>query len=96
MTKRSNIMKTSALVVMSMFFLSASVPVLAKETPQDKFICELAVHNCLNKTELLEKRIEKLQKEIKNGNKYSPDELKILEHKLQDAIEQLEKIGGSE
>jgi len=89
-------MKTSALMVMAMFLMSAAVPVLAKETPQDKFICELAVHNCLNKTELLEKRIEKLQKEIKSGNKYSPEELKKLERKLQDAIDQLEKIGGSE
>jgi len=86
-------MKTSALVVMAAFLMSAAVPVYA-ETAQDKELCAISANTCLDKAKVLEKRIVKLKKEIKKGANYSPEEMKTLEQKLQDAMDQLDKIEG--
>ena len=47
-------MKTSALVVMSAFLMSAAVPAFAF-TNQDQFVCELAQVNCPAEAEILKK-----------------------------------------
>jgi len=86
-------MKTSALVVMAAFLMSAAVPVYA-ETAQDKELCAISANTCLDKAKVLEKRIVKLKKEIKKGANYSPEDMKTLEQKLQDAMDQLDKIEG--
>ena len=33
-------------------------------------------------------------KDIKSGKNYSPEEMKVLEQKLQDAMDQLDKVEG--
>ena len=86
-------MKTSAFVVMAAFLMSAAVPVYA-ETAQDKELCAISANTCLDKAKVLEKRIVKLKKEIKKGANYSPEDMKTLEQKLQDAMDQLDKIEG--
>jgi hypothetical protein len=86
-------MKTSALVVMAVFLMSVAVPVFA-QTAQEKEICAISANTCLDKAKTLEKRIVKLKKEIKAGKKYSPEEMKMLEQKLQDAMDQLDKVEG--
>jgi uncharacterized protein YlxW (UPF0749 family) len=87
-------MKTSALVVMAAFLMSAAVPVFAQDAQQQE-ICQIAAKNCLNKADILQKKVKKLNAEIKKGStKYSAEDLKMLEQKLQDAQDQLDKMEG--
>lgn len=86
-------MKTSAMVVMAVFLMSAAVPVFAQTAP-DQQQCAISANTCLDKAKILEKRVMKLKKEIKEGKSYSPEEMKMLEQKLQDAMDQLDKIEG--
>jgi hydroxymethylglutaryl-CoA reductase len=86
-------MKTSALVVMAAFLMSAAVPVFA-QTAQEQQQCAISANTCLDKAKALEKRIVKLKKEIKAGKSYKPEEMKTLEQKLQDAMDQLDKVEG--
>ena len=59
-------MKTSALVVMSAFLLSATGPVFAW-TNQDQFACEVAQVNCPAETESLEPRATRSRVELEPG-----------------------------
>lgn len=86
-------MRTSAMVVMAAFLMSAAVPVFA-ETAQEKEICAISANTCLDKAKILQKRVAKLKKEIKAGKSVSPEEMKALEQKLQDAMDQLDKVEG--
>jgi len=88
-------MKTSALVVIAAFLMSAAVPVFAQTAPEQQQ-CAISANTCLDKAKILEKRVMKLKKEIKAGKSYSPEEMKMLEHKLQDAMDQLDKIEGKQ
>jgi esterase/lipase len=86
-------MKTSALVVMAVFLMSPAVPVFAQSAPEQQQ-CAISANTCLDKAKILEKKVMKLKKEIKAGKSYSPEQMKMLEQKLQDAIDQLDKIEG--
>jgi glutamate 5-kinase len=87
-------MKKIAIIAMSAFLMAAAVPAIAQNT-QEKEVCQIAANSCLNKAELLEKRIQKLNGEIAKGStKYSAEDLKMLEQKLQDAMNQLDKLEG--
>jgi hypothetical protein len=88
-------MKTSALVVIAAFLMSAAVPVFAQTAPEQQQ-CAISANTCLDKAKILEKRVMKLKKEIKAGKSYSPEEMKMLEQKLQDAMDQLDKIEGKQ
>jgi Skp family chaperone for outer membrane proteins len=83
-------MKTSALVVMSAFLMSAAGPVFAM-THQEQLICEWTAGNCLNEVKILEKRITEIKNEIKKNGNGSPEEVKKLEKKLQDTMDQLKQ-----
>ncbi|MCM2357612.1 MAG: hypothetical protein NDI77_05640 [Geobacteraceae bacterium] len=88
-------MKTSAIIVLAALMMSATVPALAQQTKEEKVICELAAQNCLNKVDILEKRVKKLNTEIKKGSKtYSAEDLKKLEQKLQETQDLLDKMEG--
>ncbi len=87
-------MKKIAIVLLAAFLTSAVVPALAQDS-QEKEQCAIAANNCLNKAEILQKRIKKLKAQIKKGDtKYSAEEMKVLEQKLQDAMDQLDKMEG--
>lgn len=86
-------MRTSAMVVMAAFLMSAAVPVFA-ETAQEREVCAISANTCLDKAKILQKRVAKLKKEIKAGKSVSPEEMKALEQKLQDAMDQLDKVEG--
>ncbi len=87
-------MKKCAVVVLAAFLASAAVPVFA-DTAQEQETCAIAANNCLNKADILQKRIKKLRAEVKkNKDKYSVEEMKMLDQKLQDAIDQLDKVEG--
>jgi uncharacterized protein YlxW (UPF0749 family) len=88
-------MKNYAIVLIAALLLSAALPAVAQQTNEEKVICELAAKNCLNKADILEKRVKKLNKEIKKGSAtYSAEDLKKLEQKLKETQDLLDKIEG--
>ncbi len=91
-------MRKIAVAVMAAFMLTAALPAMAQMTKEEKDQCLLASKNCLNEVDSIQKRIKKLQTEIKKGKKvYTAEELKKLEDKLKevkDVLKELEE-GGS-
>jgi hypothetical protein len=85
-------MKKIALAVMAVFLMSAAVPVFA-ETAQEKEQCAISAGTCLTKAEMVEKRMKKMKADIKMGKTYSPEDMKTLEQKLQDVMDQMDKMG---
>lgn len=91
-------MKKVAVAVMAAFMMSATMPAVAQMTKEEKDQCLLASKNCLNEVDSIQKRIKKLQAEIKKGKKvYTAEELKRLEDKLKEVKEILNELeeGGS-
>lgn len=86
-------MKTSALVVMSVFLMSVANPVFAM-SHQERLACTWTAGNCLNEAKILEKRITEIKSEIQKNANGSPEELKVLEKKLRESKGQLERIEG--
>jgi len=88
-------MKKSVIMMMTALMLSAAIPAYSQQTPEEKVICNLAAQNCLNKADILQKRIKKLNAEVKKGSKtYSAEDLKKIEQKLQEAQDALDKVEG--
>lgn len=91
-------MKKIAAVVMAAFVMSATMPVMAQMSKEEKDQCLLASKNCLTEVDSIQKRIKKIQTEIRKGKKvYSAEELKKLQDKLKEADEILQTLerGGS-
>jgi tRNA A37 threonylcarbamoyladenosine dehydratase len=87
-------MKKSAIIALAAFLISAAVPAFALDA-QEQAVCNISAKTCLNKAEILQKKIKKLNAEVKKGDKkFSAEEMKKLEQKLQDAIDQLDKVEG--
>ncbi len=85
----------NAIIVAAALMMSFTVAAFAQQTNEEKVICELAAKNCLNKAEILEKRVKKLNTEIKKGSrKYSAEDLKKLEQKLKETQDLLDQIEG--
>ncbi len=61
-------MKKCAIIAMAALLISAAVPAIAQNA-QEQAICNISAKTCLNKAEILQKRIKKLNAEIKKGNK---------------------------
>ena len=92
-------MKKLALMLMTAVALAATAPAMAQEmTKDEKDMCLLASKNCAGEVDSLQKKMKKLQAEIKKGKKvYSAEELKKLDQKLKEANEladALMKQGG--
>lgn len=88
-------MKKSTLVLLAAMMMSASIPAFSQQTQEEKVICQLAAKNCLNQVDILQKRVKKLNSEIKKGTKsYSAEDLKKLEQKLKETEELLDKLEG--
>lgn len=87
-------MKKMAIMVMAAFMMSATVPALAAEmTKEEKDMCLLASKNCATEVDSLQKKIKKLNAEIKKGKKvYSAEEIKKLQQKLDEANDLLDQI----
>lgn len=87
-------MKKMAVLLMAAFMMSATVPVLAAEmTKEEKDMCLLASKNCGMEVDTLQKKIKKLNAEIKKGKKvYSAEEIKKLQQKLDEANDLLDAI----
>uniref|UniRef100_A0A831U2G3 Uncharacterized protein n=1 Tax=Geobacter metallireducens TaxID=28232 RepID=A0A831U2G3_GEOME len=92
-------MKKLALMLMTAVALSAAAPAMAQEmTKEEKDMCLLASKNCAGEVDSIQKKMKKLQAEIRKGKKvYSAEELKKLEQKLKEAndlLDALMKQGG--
>jgi uncharacterized protein YktB (UPF0637 family) len=88
-------MKKLAIIVLSSLLTASVLPVYA-DIMQEKEVCAIAANNCLNRVEIIQKRINGLKCQIKDGaNKSTVEEMKMLEQKLQDALEQLSRVEES-
>jgi peptidoglycan hydrolase CwlO-like protein len=87
-------MKKAAVLIMAVFMMSATAPAFAAEmTKAQKDECLLASKGCMTEVDSLQKRVHKLQAEIKKGKKvYSAEELKKLDQKLKEANELINSI----
>ncbi len=85
-------MKKIVIMLTAACFMAATVPAFAAEmTKEEKDQCLLASKNCANEVDSIQKKIKKLQAEIKKGKKvYSADELKKLQGKLKEAEDLLD------
>lgn len=93
-------MKKIAVMALAAFMMSATVPALAAEmTKEEKDQCLLASKGCAQEVDSIQKKIKKLQAEIKKGKKvYSAEEIKKLQQKLDEAdnmLDALMKGGGN-
>ena len=89
-------MKKRAIIVLAAVMMLATVPAMAQLSHEEKTICDLAAKNCLNKVDILQKRVKKLNAEVKKGStKYSAEDLKKLEQKLKETQDLLDKIEGT-
>ena len=86
-------MKNCIVMFIAALMLSATMPAYSQETHQEEVSCELAAKNCLNRVDILQKRVRKLNAEVKKGAKtYSPEDLQKIEQKLQETKDLLDKI----
>jgi peptidoglycan hydrolase CwlO-like protein len=86
-------MRKIAVILLASFAMAATVPAFAQMTKEEKDQCLLASKNCANEVDSLQKKIRKLQAEVKKGKKvYSADELKKLNDKLKEAEDMVDKL----
>lgn len=86
-------MKKVAVMIMAAFVMSATVPAFAEMTKEEKDQCLLASKGCAAEVDSIQKKVKKLNAEIKKGKKvYSADELKKLEAKLKEAEDMIDKM----
>ena len=80
-------MKKVAVMMLAVFSMAVAAPAFAAEmTKAEKDQCLLASKECAHETDSIQKKIKKLQGEVKKGTKtYSPDEIKKLNEKLKEA-----------
>jgi peptidoglycan hydrolase CwlO-like protein len=87
-------MRKAAVMVLAAFMMAVTVPVYAAEmTKEEKDQCVLASKNCAGEVDSIQKKMKKLQAEIKKGKKvYTAEEIKKLEDKLKEADDMLDKL----
>jgi hypothetical protein len=81
-----------SIIAISALLMTAAAPAIAQDDAE-KDVCRISATTCLNKAEILQKRIKKMNTEIAKGSaKYTTEDLKILEQKLQETMTQLDKM----
>jgi len=87
-------MKKIAVLLCAAFMMSATVPAFAAEmTKEEKDQCLLASKGCVTEVDSIQKKIKKLEAEIKKGTKvYSAAEIKKLQEKLDEADKMLDTM----
>ena len=90
-------MLKKAAILTAVTLLFSAAPGFSQMTQAEKDECLLASQNCMNQVDDIQKRVKKLNGEIKKGTKvYTPEELKKLQDKLtetQQVLKDLEKPG---
>jgi prephenate dehydrogenase len=86
-------MKKGIMILLTALLMAPAGMSFAAADHQEAVSCQLAAKNCLNKADIIQKRVKKLEKEVKQGStKYTPEEMKQLEQKLQETKELLDKL----
>jgi peptidoglycan hydrolase CwlO-like protein len=87
-------MKKVAVMMLAVFSMAVASPVFAAEmSKEQKDQCLLASKGCATEVDSIQKKIKKLQVEVKKGTKvYSADEIKKLNEKLHEAETMLDNI----
>ena len=88
-------MKNLMFLVMLTLLMLNCVPAFAQENPQEaqeQFLCKLQAGNCLKKADTVQRKMKKLEADIKKGKKYSPEELKKIEDKLKEVEQMLDNL----
>lgn len=88
-------MKRIAVLLCAAFMMTATAPAFAAEkmTKEQKDECLLSSKNCMNEVDSIQKKIKKLNAEIKKGTKvYTPEEIKTLNDKLKEAEDLVDKL----
>jgi hypothetical protein len=81
--QKESTMKKMVLMLIAASFMLSAAPALSETTQAQKDECLLASKNCTDQVDDIYKRMHRLDKEIRKGNKvYSPAELKMLRQKL--------------
>lgn len=92
-------MRAAAMSLLAAFLFLSVAPAWAEMAQEQKDECLVASRNCMNQVDDIQKRIHRLNKEIKKGNRtYDPAELKKLQQKLKetnDTLKKMEEGGGS-
>ncbi|MBI2354541.1 MAG: hypothetical protein HYV06_05855 [Deltaproteobacteria bacterium] len=92
-------MKKVAVMMLAAFSMAVAAPAFAAEmTKEQKDQCLLASKGCAAEVDSIQKKIKKLDAEIKKGKKvYSADEIKKLQGKLKEAEALLDTLlsGGN-
>ena len=82
------------IVVLASLMMAIAVPAFAQQTNQEQVICNLASKNCQSSAETIQKRIKKMNVEMKKGKVYSTEDVQKLEQKLKEAQEILDRLEG--
>ena len=86
-------MMKSALMFSAVFLMTAAVPAFAQVSQTERDECLLASKNCVGQVDDIYKRIHKLDKEIKKGQRvYTPEEMNRLREKLRETQELLKSL----
>lgn len=89
-------MRRMTMTMTSVFMFAAAIPVFSADmSKEQKNECLLASKNCSDQVDSIQKKIKKLNAEIKKGNRvYTPEELKMLQTKLAEANDLLDTMLG--
>jgi septal ring factor EnvC (AmiA/AmiB activator) len=87
-------MRKIAVALIAAFMMATTMPAIAAEmTKEQKDQCLLASKNCANEVDTLQKKMKKLNAEIKKGTKvYTQEELKKLNDKLKEAEDMMDAM----
>lgn len=86
-------MRKIAVILLASFAMAATVPAYAQMTKAEKDQCLLASKNCANEVDTIQKKVKRLQAEIKKGKKvYTAEELNKLNAKLKEVEQMLDDM----
>lgn len=87
-------MRKIAVMLIAAASMAVAMPAMAAEmTKEQKDMCLLAAKGCATEVDSIQKKIQKLNAEIKKGKKvYNPEEIKKLQNKLKEAEDMLDTL----
>jgi hypothetical protein len=86
-------MKKLLFLALAALMMLNCMPAFAQETPQEQYQCKLLAGNCLKRADVVQRKMKKLDAEIKKGKKvYPADELQKIEEKLKEVEQMLDTL----
>ena len=83
-------MKLMFLLMTAMMF--NSVPAFAQDTPQAQYLCKVQAGSCLKQADVVQRKMKKLEGEIKKGKTVPAEDLKRIEDKLKEVDQMLDNL----